>query len=224
MTFIIMFLDFMDDDDVGGVDDISISKIAFTHAMPKGWLTTNTLGLTCHPGSNSNFDDDDDVGVNVNVNGQCQCRVLKFMHDHKFQKCHDRKCVHTVLQLKVKKTFANKNQKTTVRSILTYLMCKSFGYKYQAREFYCAKLKADIKTFFYKKTYISKSIINLQITIQRWGLLNMKRCWLSKKHPSQVNWLVSTVLKNVLLKKERRENLCYPARLCKIKCRNMQHV
>ena len=79
-----------------GVDDISISKIAFTHAMPKGWLTTNTLGLTCHPGSNSNFDDDDDVGVNVNVNGQCQCRVLKFMHDHKFQKCHDRKCVHTV--------------------------------------------------------------------------------------------------------------------------------
>ena len=36
MTFIIMFLDFMDDDDDGGVDDISISKIAFTHAMPKG--------------------------------------------------------------------------------------------------------------------------------------------------------------------------------------------
>ena len=47
-------------------------------------------------------DDDDDVGVNVNINGQCQWRVLKFMHDHKFQKCHDRKCVHTVLQIKTK--------------------------------------------------------------------------------------------------------------------------
>ena len=33
--------------------------------------------------------------------------------------------------------------------------------------------------FHYKKTYIS--IINLQITIQRWGLFEHEKCWLSKK-------------------------------------------
>ena len=56
-------------------------------------------------------DDDDDVGVNVNVNGQCYRRVLKFMHDHKYQKFHDRNCVHTVLQLKVKKHLQIKTKK-----------------------------------------------------------------------------------------------------------------
>ena len=136
------------------------------------------------------------------------------------------------------KTFADKKKQATPlqSTLLSYLMCTlwgctGFAYEYEARlcAIDLAKPTADIKnkafvsflfSFFYKKkTYIS--IINLQITIQRWGLLNMKRCWLSKKHPSQVNWFVSTVLKNVLLKKERRESLCYPAKLCKIKCRNM---
>ena len=62
--------------------------------------------------------------------------------------------------------------------------------------------------FHYKKTYIS--IINLQITIQRWGLFEHEKCWLSKKQSGK-KFCFNSFEEWVIEEKRESYTFCYPA-------------
>ena len=125
-----------------------ISKMAFTHAMPKERLTTSPLGLTCHCSSNSIWI----VGM---------IKMLKLIAD--------------LIKLETNVFF----QEITLNFV-----------------------------FITKKTYIS--IINLQITIQRWGLFEHEKCWLSKKQSGK-KFCFNSFEEWVIEEKRESYTFCYPA-------------